>query len=338
MNIYDVASKAGVSIATISRVLNGNSKVSEKTKQKVLAVMDELGYTPNVFARGLGLNTMNTIGIMCTDSSDPFLANAIYHIERELRKNDYDSFLCCTGYELNDKQNYMSLLLSKRVDAIILVGSSYIEAKSRDNAYIIDAAKTVPVMIINGYLNEPNIYCTLCEDSRSMYEAASLLLQQGKQHILYLYPTKSYSGLQKLEGFKAAILEKQGSVDENYIQTCPCDILEVKSLLKKLKDQGLTFDAVVTAEDILAIGVIKYAKEAKLSIPKELSIIGNNNSLLASCSDPELTSIDNHVENLSITTVTTLMRVLNHQTAPKKTTISNNLVIRDTTDFIYDKR
>ena len=79
MNIYDVSKKAGVSIATVSRVLNGNAKVSSKTKDKVLAAIKELDYTPNVFARGLGLNTMKTIGIMCIDSSDIYLANAVYH-------------------------------------------------------------------------------------------------------------------------------------------------------------------------------------------------------------------------------------------------------------------
>ena len=89
MNIYDVSKKAGVSIATVSRVLNGNTNVSEKTKQRVLDVMDELGYTPNVFARGLGLNTMKTIGIMCTDSSDVYLANAVYYLEQELRIQGY---------------------------------------------------------------------------------------------------------------------------------------------------------------------------------------------------------------------------------------------------------
>lgn len=70
MNIYDVSERANVSIATVSRVINGNPNVSEKTRNRVLAVMDELGYTPNVFARSLGLNTMRTIGIMCADSSE----------------------------------------------------------------------------------------------------------------------------------------------------------------------------------------------------------------------------------------------------------------------------
>ena len=82
MNIYDVSKKAGVSIATVSRVLNGNHNVSEKTRSKVISAMKELDYTPNIFARGLGLNTMKTIGIMCTDSSDTYLANAVYYVEQ----------------------------------------------------------------------------------------------------------------------------------------------------------------------------------------------------------------------------------------------------------------
>lgn len=77
-------------------MLNGNANVSDKTKNKVLVAMKELDYTPNIFARGLGLNTMKTIGIMCSDSSDTYLANAVYYLEQELRRHNYDSILCCT--------------------------------------------------------------------------------------------------------------------------------------------------------------------------------------------------------------------------------------------------
>ncbi len=333
MNIYDVSERARVSIATVSRVINGNPNVSEKTKQKVLAVMEELGYTPNVFARGLGLNSMNTIGIMCADSSDPFLANAVYFIERELRKNGYDSFLCCTGYALKNKQNYLSLLLSKRVDAIILVGSGFLEFNKKDNAYIIKAAGEVPVMLINGYLNNPNIYCTLCDDYQATFTAAALLLEQGIQNILYLYTSKSYSGTQKMNGYKAAVMEKLQSVNEDLIQCCPGNIEAARDLLLRLSEGGLKFKAVIAVEDILGVGAIKYAKVKKLAIPKDLSIIGYNNSLLAQCCEPELTSVDNHVETLSISTVSTLMRVLDCQKVPNKTTISNDLNIRNTTNF-----
>ena len=140
MTIYDISEKAGVSIATVSRVLNGSNNVSEKTKKKVLDVINQYEYTPNAFARGLGLNTMKTIGIMCADSSDPYLAKAIYYIEQKLRANGYDSILCCTGYDLDTKSSSMNLLITKKVDGIILVGSNFIYEKEDDNKYILGAA------------------------------------------------------------------------------------------------------------------------------------------------------------------------------------------------------
>ena len=187
MNIYDVSEKAGVSIATVSRVINGNSNVSEKTRLKVLAVMEEIGYTPNVFARGLGLNTMKTIGIMCTDSSDIYLANAVYYLERELRNNGYDSILCCTGPNLATKKKYLDLLMSKRVDAIILVGSKYLEQKAAENNYIINAAKELPIMLVNGHLDGPNIYSTLCDDEDAVFNVTDSLIRSGRTDIVYLY-------------------------------------------------------------------------------------------------------------------------------------------------------
>lgn len=332
MNIYDVSKKAGVSIATVSRVMNGNKNVSDKTKEKVLKVMDEIGYTPNVFARGLGLNSMKTIGIMCADSSDPFLANAVYYIERELRKYGYDSFLCCTGYELKNKENCLNLLLSKRIDAVILVGSTYLESNKKDNSYILKAANEIPVMLINGYLNQPNIYCTLCDDYQATYDATTLLIEHGKKNLLFLYKTKSYSGIQKMNGFKNAMDEYE-LYSEDQVKCGGDTINEAMSLLSKLYDEGLRYDAILTTDDILAVGAIKFAKIKKIKIPQELNIIGYNNSLLASCCEPELSSIDNHVETLSITTVNTLMRVLSGHTVPNKTMISNDLIIRNTTQF-----
>ena len=132
MNIYDVSRKAGVSIATVSRVLNGSPNVSERTRTLVLEIMEQLGYTPNVFARGLGLGSIQTIGIMCSDSSDPYLSHAIYYLEQGLRGFGYDSILCCTGSSLETKQKYFDLLRSKKVDAMILAGSKFVENRPED--------------------------------------------------------------------------------------------------------------------------------------------------------------------------------------------------------------
>lgn len=333
MNIYDVSQKAGVSIATVSRVLNGNPNVSETTRQKVLTVMRDIGYTPNVFARGLGLNTMHTIGIMCADSSDPFLANAVYYLEQNLRKNGYDSFLCCTGYDLVNKQKYLQLLLSKRVDAIILVGSSFLEATKKDNAYILEAAENIPIMVINGYISHPNIFCTLCDDYQAVYDVTNHLSEQGRENILYLYTSRSYSGLQKLSGYKNSIQSNNLLLREELMIACPNDIPGTRDILVEAYEKGLRFDAVVASEDQLAVAVTKFAKQKQLSVPDELSIVGYNNSILSSCTDPEITSIDNHVETLCMTTISTLMRVLDGNDVPNKTTISNDIIIRETTNF-----
>ena len=333
MNIYDVSKKANVSIATVSRVLNGNPNVSDKTRAKVLAVMEQLGYTPNVFARGLGLNTMRTIGIMCSDSSDLYLANAIYYLERDLRSNGYDAILCCTGYELETKQKYFDLLCSKRVDAIILAGSKFVEIKPRDNTYILDAAAKIPIMLVNGYLEGENIYSTVCDDQAAVYQAASRLIQSGRRKLLYVYTSTSYSGINKLQGFKNALADAGISESPEYIRQCAKDITAARELFLSLRKEGLEFDAVITSDDSLAAGAVKYANTMGISIPDELSIIGYNNSILSLCSDPELTSIDSKVEALCTTTVNTLMGVFSGGNVTSRTPIAADLIKRETTNI-----
>lgn len=333
MNIYDVSERAGVSIATVSRVLNGNPNVSDKTRTLVLEVMDQLGYTPNVFARGLGLGTMKTIGIMCSDSSDPYLANAIYFLERELRSNGYDSILCCTGTQLENKRQYFELLLSKRVDAMILAGSKFVEMKDKDNAYIIEAARELPIMLVNGYLDAPGIYSTVCDDYAAMYQASTKLIQSGRKQILYLYTSHSYSGINKLQGYQDALKAAGIPVSQELIRQCAKNLQASKELLLSLSKSGLAFDAALTSDDSLAVGAVKYAHAKGLSIPDEFSIIGYNNSILSYCTDPEISSIDTKVEALCITTVNTLMGVFGGSNVPGKTTIAADFIQKQTTNF-----
>lgn len=333
MNIYDVSERANVSIATVSRVINGNPNVSEKTRSRVLSVMDELGYTPNVFARSLGLNTMKTIGIMCADSSDPWLAGAIYYLEQELRRNGYDSILCCSGYLTETKKNYLELLLSKRVDAVILAGSHYVELKQKDNAYLIDASKKLPLMLVNGSLDGDQIYSTVCDDRAAVFNSVSKMIQAGRTSILYLHAGSSYSNLQKLAGYHDACASAGLPVREELVNLCPKDLDGTEELLLSLASAGVKFDAVFAAEDVMAVGAVKYAHRAGIRIPEDLNIIGYNNSILARCTDPELTSVDNKVESLCTTTVGTLMKVFDGGNVPTKNTITAELIKRGTTNF-----
>ncbi len=334
MTIYDISEKAGVSIATVSRVLNGSSNVSDKTKKKVLDVINQYEYTPNAFARGLGLNTMKTIGVMCADSSDLYLAKAIYFIEQKLRANGYDSILCCTGYELETEEKCLNLLISKKVDGIILVGSHFIYESESDNRYIMDAALQVPVMLLNASFDAPNVYSIVSDDYNSMYEATKQMIASGIQDILYFYNSTSYSGKRKLAGYRAAMEEagllRSGNLMQLYTGSHE-DIQGMSEHLMKVQGKGILFRGVIASDDNLALGAIKYARTAGLRIPQELAIIGYNNSLLAACCNPELTSIDNKLETLCQHLITTLMGLLNGSEMPKKTVFSGEIIHRGTT-------
>jgi len=333
MTIYDISEKAGVSIATVSRVLNGSNNVSEKTKKKVLDVINQYEYTPNAFARGLGLNTMKTIGIMCADSSDLYLAKGIYYIEQKLRANGYDSILCCTGYDLETKISSMNLLITKKVDGVILVGSNFIYEKDSDNKYIADAAAQVPVMLLNADLDAANVYSVVSDDFTSMYDATLQMIESGVKDILYFYNSTSYSGKRKLAGYRAAMEEKNLLQDNlmQFYQGSHEDVPAMTDFLKKLRDKVVSFHGVIAADDTLALAAVKYAKEMNYRIPEDFSILGYNNSMLANCCDPELTSIDNKLETLCQHLITTLMGVLSGNEMPKKTIFSGELIKRGTT-------
>ena len=336
INIYDISRKAGVSIATVSRVINESSNVSEETRKKVLAAIEESGYTPNAFARGLGLNTMKTVGILCANSSDTYLAQAIYYIEQDLRQHGYDSLLCCTGYNIDAKKNCLNLLISKKVDAVILVGSNYVEPNEKNNDYIIEAAKKIPVMLINGVINAPNVYSTVCDDFAGVYEITENFIKNGHKNILYLYNSCSYSGMKKMEGFRSALKNNSLPVNEEYIQFIKNQnpsVHEIKDFVSKISARGISFDGIIACDDIIAIGALKYAKEAGMKIPDDVFITGYNNFSVAECCDPELTSVDNKLEAICHHCVSTLMGVFAGKSMPKKTVFSAEIVERGTTLF-----
>lgn len=334
MTIYDISEKAGVSIATVSRVLNGSGSVSEKTRKKVLDVISRYEYTPNAFARGLGLNTMKTIGILCADSSDLYLAKAVYYIEQKLRLNGYDSILCCTGYDLEAKAAAVNLLINKKVDALILAGSNFIYENDADNQYVTDAAAQLPLMLLNAALDAPNVYSVISDDFTSVYEATLQMISGGVRDIVYFYNSASYSGKKKLAGYLAAMEEKKlmnGAELVQFYQGSHEDIPAMTEHLKKLHSGGTRFHGVIASDDTLALAAVKFAKLMGYSVPEDFSVLGYNNSILVNCCDPELTSIDNKLETLCQHLINTLMGVLSGNEMPKKTVFSGEIIWRGTT-------
>ena len=336
MTIYDISKKAGVSIATVSRVLNGSTNVKPKTKKKVMDIIEQYGYKPNAFARGLGLNSMKTIGILCADSSDLYLAKAIYYIEQNLRENDYNSVLCCTGYEVENKKKSLSLLLSQHVDAVVMIGSNFILNNAEDNKYINDAAATVPIMLLNADYDCSNVYCTLCDDYKATCDATEKMLSSGAKDILYLYNSSSYSGLKKLAGYQNALLTHDISLKKNLIQLFKGsheDIDGVKNFVEALHKKGIKFDGIIASDDFLAVGAMNYARANHIKVPSELQIIGYNNSILSHCTEPLLSSVDNRLEDMCNQLVKTLIGTLTSNEMPQKTIFSGELIKRGSTSF-----
>ncbi|MCU6748484.1 MULTISPECIES: LacI family DNA-binding transcriptional regulator [Lachnospiraceae] len=333
MNIYDIAKIAGVSIATVSRVVNDSPRVSEKTKHRVRAVMEEYHYTPNVFARGLGLNSMQTIGIICPDVADSYMASAVAFLERRLREYGYDCILYASSYKQKKKEQAIELILKKRIDALVMVGSIYAGGEEDASVqYIRKAAEKVPVFLINGQLKGENIYSVYSEDCQATFAAASQLIEAGRKKILFLTDSHSYSAKRKMEGYETALrshgLPVRGEL-KLYVQN---QIHYVRDILLSRRD--LEFDSVLATDDGLAVGAVKYAHAKKMKMPEELSVIGYNNSELSVCCEPELTTIDNTGERLCNITIDNMMRLLcGQEDIPAEVPVACHLVKRCTTDF-----
>ena len=335
MNIYDIAKLANVSIATVSRVVNNSPKVSEKTKEKVLAVMNEHEYTPNAFARGLGLGSMKTIGILCPDIADIYMAKAISYLERDLHDYGYDCILGCSGFKQQEKESHVKLLLSKKIDTLVLIGSTY-AGSGRDDSetdYIREAAGQTPVFMINAKVNGDNIYCTYADDFQATYEVTKAFLRRGKEKILFMYDSESFSARQKLAGYEAALQDAGYPIRGDLKFKTKNDIEYTKNMLLEY-NKTLDFDSVLAVEDGIAIGAIKYAKIKALSIPEDMAITGYNNSILALSSEPELTSVDSKLEIMCKKTVERMISLLeNDMQIEKNICVPCEIIRRCTTDF-----
>ena len=331
INIYDIAKMTGVSIATVSRVLNGSEKVSEKTRLKVMEAIKQSGYTPNVFARGLGMNTMQTVGIMVPSIADLYMSSAVAFLEDALHRIGYECILSCSGFKAEDKASHLQMLLTKRVDAMILVGSTYAGSgdESHNTDYIRTAAGEVPVFLINGLVEGDNIYCSATDDYQAVYDVTERIIRSGRKAPLFLTDSRSYSAVRKKQGFKNAMKAAGLKTPAKLSIHTTNDVTVVRELLHKRGE--IDFDSVIATDDGMAIGAIKYAKDKGMRIPEDVCIVGYNNSALCCCTDPELASIDNHVEAVCHSTVDRLQRVLSgEQDVERLVMLDCSLVERET--------
>ena len=333
MNIYDIAELAGVSIATVSRVLNDSPNVAEKTKLRVRRIMEEHSYVPSGFSRGLGLNAMKTIGLICPDAADDYMAKAVACLERSLRDCGYDCILCCSGYGYEDCQIAVNALVRRRVDALVLIGSVYADndPDSERVNYIREAAAQAPVFMVNGYVRGDNICCAVCDDYEASRAAVTEMIASGRRKILFLADIDTVSTNLKRQGCEAALAEAGLKLCGDVNVGLSKQINQTKEYLRKLP--ALEVDGIFAANDALAAGALKYAKGRGLSVPGDLCVIGYNNSELSVCCDPELSTIDSREQRLCQIVVDFIKLRLGGKQVCGKVSAKGCLIRRGTTDF-----
>lgn len=329
MNIYDLAKETGLSIATISRVLNGGSGVSEKTKNAVEAAMNKHHYMPNEIARSLASNTTRTVGVMTIDIRDIYYANVTYTVVKELSKAGYNAILSNTGKSAEEKIAHMNALARKKVDGLILVGSVFRDEKL--DSQIGRIAKRMPVVMVNSFADFENVFSVLCDDRLGLIQAVDHLVAKGRKKLIYLRDTDTYSAICKSEGFAAGIEKhKDEGIEGDIIEIVPSlegGYAGISSLLQEKR----SFDGVLCGDDLIAIGACKCLKQQGIRIPAEVSVVGFNGSILSDCCDPTLTTVDSRMSELGMQAVDLLLHVLKGEAAEKKNLLAPILLFKEST-------
>jgi DNA-binding LacI/PurR family transcriptional regulator len=327
MNIYDMAKEAGVSIATISRVINRKSVVSNKTREKVEGILKKYNYAPSEIARGLVVNSMRTVGVMAMDIRDVYYANVAYTVEQELSKLGYNVILCNTGEDSKEKIKYMKTLMQKKVDGIIFVGSVF-KGESLDR-FISGIAGKIPVVMINGILESDNVYSVLCDDKLGTSLAVDHMAGHGRNSLVYLQDADSYSARSKVEGFKWGMQKHNKAVGDYNIIRVKKGFNGGYEGIDMLLSKGCSFDGVVCGDDMTAVGVLKSLKRHNIKVPEEVAVTGFNNSVLALCSEPSLTSVDSMIEEMGRNAVRIFSMVMDGEEVQSVTVIKPVLCERE---------
>jgi LacI family transcriptional regulator len=287
VNIKDIAKLAGVSKATVSRVLNKSDSVAEDTKKKVLSVIEEVGFLPNYLARSLKIKKTKTIGVIVPDIGNPFYFEIIRGIEKFLDKNGFNIMLCNSDYIEKKELRYISLLASKKVDGIILATSSE-DSKSLKKLQLWD----IPYVIFDLPQNNHVASSVFIDHSLCSYIAANHLIENGHEKILIIDTYRNMKAYSKyVTGYIKALKENNIEIDKDLIQETTPDINGGYQIIKKLIQSNTKFTAVLAISDLIAVGVYRIAQKYNIKIPEDLSVIGNDDIPLARYLSPPLTTI-----------------------------------------------
>lgn len=295
--IQDVAKEAGVSMTTVSRVINNNYPVKESTKVRVNEVITKMNFRPNLLAKGLIQNITKTIGILTPSIENLFFSEVIKGIDSVIRPHGYTSFLCITEGESDREMDMINSLINRQVDGIIMLDP---RKGNFESGFLEQVKERVPLLIINGY--SANVKCNyILNDSRGgTLDALNYLKTSGCKHIALLRGGKSFSYDEKEEHYLSFVeeysLTKQiiGIKDGNDQRSVDYARDEV---LKILNSENVP-DGILCCNDWMAVGALNAAKSLNIMIPDDIRIVGFDNTIIAQITDPKLTTVDQQMSRL----------------------------------------
>ncbi|MEB2492314.1 LacI family DNA-binding transcriptional regulator [Peribacillus frigoritolerans] len=327
----DVAKIAGVSQSTVSRVLNDYPYIKKNTRDKVLAVINELGFTRDEIARSLVEKRTKSIGLILGSISNPFFAETAEVIIERAQELKYDVIVYNTGHKDENLEQAINLLIGKRVEGIILtsVSKNYTEKikKLHDNGF--------PVLLYNSFLDIKDVNFIVMDNNKGARLAVQHLIKLGHKKIAKISgPSKYLATYERTVGYKEEMMENGYEIDEGLIFNSEFSYDKIYSFTKRLLKKKDRPTAIIAASDQMALAVLDAASSLNLKIPADLSVVGFDNIRLSANEFIGLTTISQQMDQMSLTALEKLIYLIeNKETSSSSIQIflKPELMVRKTT-------
>ncbi|GLX77839.1 transcriptional regulator [Thalassotalea insulae] len=293
--IYEVSALAGVSLSSVSRVLNDHQHVSEKTKKKVMAAMQELGFRPNTVARSLASNRSNCIGILVDELHGPFYGTMLSAIETELRQAGKHTIVAAGHSNEQSEQEGIDFLIDRNCDALIML----VDALSNDYLIKLSNSKT-PFTVLNRQIPELEGNCFYLNNELGGYLATKHLIDNGHKQIAYISgPLSKQDATDRFNGHQRALQEAK--LDYNPALFFEGDFLiqSGRDGMNTLLKQKACFTALACANDEMAAGAMKATRDQGFNIPEDYSIIGFDNVFFTEYLYPQLSTVNFPIKDMA---------------------------------------
>lgn len=295
ITMNDVAQAAGVSTTTVSHVINKTRKVEEATIAKVLHVMEDLGYRPNILARSLRRGETNTIGMIVPDVSNQFFADISRHIENFSYTQDYSVILCNSDNDMEKQASYVNTLLAKQVDGVIFISAG---EPSEDLSKLV--VRGIPVVVVDREVALEYADVVLLDNEAAGYQATNHLIRLGHKRIACITgPNDLTPSMLRVEGYKKALSEARILIKPSYILAGDFLFKGGENAMSNLLELDPRPSAVFVLNDMMAIGAITAIRKAGLNVPHDLSVIGFDDIEMAAAVTPALTTIAQPIEDIA---------------------------------------